>query len=109
MENLRFNPVSIHLPAPLSFYTRLENNIIFLQHFLFGFMGWEYSPLPHACAPGSVTKFSKASNDIKTVRSRRTKLNLLFIFDIYNNENISVAFQNLFLLLSNFPFQTTST
>ena len=94
MENLRFYPFSIHLPAPLSFYTPLENNIIILQHFLFGFMGWEYSPLPHASVLGSVTKYSKGSNDSKTVRSRRTRQNLLLIFDIYNNENISVAFQN---------------
>ena len=36
-----------HLPGPLSFYTALENNTIFLQHF-FGFgAGGSFPPPPH--------------------------------------------------------------
>ena len=51
MENWLFILFLSHLPGPLSFYTALENNTIFLQQFL-GFGGGEASTLPPAGAPG---------------------------------------------------------
>ena len=60
MENWLFLFFLSNLPGPLSFYTAMENNTIFLQQFFRFRGGGEFRPLPPAGAPANVCFATKS-------------------------------------------------
>ena len=75
MENWFFTHFLSDLPGPLSVYTALENNTIYLQHFL-GFRVEESSP-PPAGAPDKNSKNKPKGDQMHTTCSSPIKANII--------------------------------
>ena len=58
MKNSFFTHFLSDLPGPLSFYTALENNPIFLQQFFHFLRGGKLPPLRRAGTPGKIKEMS---------------------------------------------------